>query len=267
MDKTAIAAVVTFSLLLLSLAFGFSFCGAAVPSQLPPEMASPSVPEFTVRLEQYPFDVPPVYEVDEYSGKTVMTQAGYHVDNQSVVVSIKKQPIQSTFNNTRYFLSFYVEAKGHFGENWTNFYRIDQPDAEYTTFSRLTDYPIGSQVDFRVEAVVTHAYEEWVPACPPWTLEGGYAKRNATDSYSKWSSIQTLTVPEPVSLFQLTQPTPTQTPLFFSEQTQAPEFSPTPPPNNSQANTASVVVVVGMVVSIVVVLMLVSYAVKHRGLK
>ena len=52
----------------------------------------PSVPEFTLKYVDHSYDVPPTYSTDPYTGKTVMTQAGYHVENKSIEVTIKNQP-------------------------------------------------------------------------------------------------------------------------------------------------------------------------------
>ena len=63
----------------------------------PASITKPSVPEFTVKFEAHPYDVPPTYGIDPYTGKNVMTQAGYHVENKSIeVIKILKRNIKWT---------------------------------------------------------------------------------------------------------------------------------------------------------------------------
>jgi hypothetical protein len=57
----------------------------------------PSVPEFTVKIVAYPYDVPTTHSIDPFTGQDV-THEGYHVNNQSIEVRIKNQP----FTPTRY---------------------------------------------------------------------------------------------------------------------------------------------------------------------
>ena len=53
----------------------------------------PSVPEFSVMLVSHPYDVAPTTTIDPYTGKTVVTQAGYYNENRSILISM-----QSTFH-------------------------------------------------------------------------------------------------------------------------------------------------------------------------
>jgi hypothetical protein len=55
----------------------------------------PSVPEFTLRYIDLSYDVPPTYGIDQFTGKNVITQEGYHVDNQSIAFKIKNHPFTS----------------------------------------------------------------------------------------------------------------------------------------------------------------------------
>jgi hypothetical protein len=49
----------------------------------------PSVPEFTVKYVDRSYYVPPVYGVDQYSGKTVQTGGGFTVTNKTLEVTIR----------------------------------------------------------------------------------------------------------------------------------------------------------------------------------
>jgi len=61
------------------------------------------------------------------------------------------------------------------------------------------DYPVDSRVDFQVEAIVGHYYDELAgrPILPLYVLE--------VDESSGWSNTQTITIGE----FQTTSPEPT----------------------------------------------------------
>ena len=54
--------------------------------------STPSTPEFTVKYVDLSYYVPPTYGKDQYTGKTVMTQEGEHIDNRTVEFTIKNQP-------------------------------------------------------------------------------------------------------------------------------------------------------------------------------
>jgi hypothetical protein len=80
----------------------------------------PSVPEFIVRYVDHSYDEPAIYDVDPYTGKTVVTQGGYHVQNNSVELIIKNQPYHSyrNENGSLVWLYYNIAIKGHF-EQWT----------------------------------------------------------------------------------------------------------------------------------------------------
>ena len=80
----------------------------------------PSVPEFTLKLASYPYDVAPTTYTDPYTGKTTITNYGYHSENISVVLTIKNQPFISTLDASGNYTSLYynVRFKGHFVDDW-----------------------------------------------------------------------------------------------------------------------------------------------------
>ena len=53
---------------------------------------NPSAPDFTVQYVDHSYDIPPTYGIDPYTGQTVMTFPGSHVDNRTIDVTIKNQP-------------------------------------------------------------------------------------------------------------------------------------------------------------------------------
>lgn len=151
------------------------------------QIPKPSVPEFTVRYVDSSYDVPPTYGIDQYTGKTVITKQGYHIDGRMVEFTIKNQPFisynDSSGNNVGLYYNF--RFKGHYGEEWS--YYPFKPDgrstipyngASWGTGDRspkfpatTSDYtvvsidfgvlfrgevPIGSEVEFQVQALIGH---------------------------------------------------------------------------------------------------------------
>jgi hypothetical protein len=201
------------ALMLLTLFLsGLVMVGSAFTQSVP----KPSTPEFTIRLVANPYDVPPVTTttVDQYTGKEIVTTTpGCHVENKSIEIIIKNQPFAPYAHENGYEINLYysVRSKGHFGDDsdWKELYsRYKDPSSanpaqsssEYTVLSLSADYPVDSKVDFQVEAIVGHYYDELAgrPILPLYVL--------AVDESSGWSSTQTLTIGEsqPSS-----EPTPT----------------------------------------------------------
>lgn len=188
-------------------------------------ITKPSVPEFTLRIVSYPYDVPlkTTTTIDEYTGKETTTiQPGYHVENKSIEIVIKNQPF-TPYNLTKYTyyhrdfekngsidgpytvdsyktINFYfnVQVKGHYGENWKSvgerYAGFEGPkpnvetDSQYTIVSIGEDYPESTLLDFRVRARIGYYH-----AFGPGLAILGY------DFYgqeSDWSIIQTLDLSE-----------------------------------------------------------------------
>ena len=190
---------VVLMLLALLVLSGLVMVGSVFAQSIP----KPSVPEFTLRLVAHPYDVAPVYEIDPYSGDEVLTAEGYHVENKSIEITIKNQPFTPYTHEDGYEINLYynVRCKGHFGDDsdWKELYsRYKDPSSgnpvksssEYTVLSLSADYPDDSQVDFQVEAIVGHYYDELAgrPVLPLYVL--------LVDETSGWSSTQTLTIGE-----------------------------------------------------------------------
>jgi len=181
----------------------------------------PSVPEFTVQIVAYPYDVPTTHSIDPYTGQDI-THQGYHVENKSIEVRIKNQPftpyqIQDSYGND-WTINFYynIRIKGHFSEDWIELYRADdgyprqESDSDYSVLSyvlggdadtilgtKMIKLPAGGQVDFQVEAMIGYVHRTNEPPWYPWRLTG---------ETSGWSSTQTITLPTSGA-----SPTPDQT--------------------------------------------------------
>jgi hypothetical protein len=188
----------------------------------------PSVPEFTVKLASYPYDVPPTTTttVDPYTGKeTITTQPGYRVENKSIELTIKNQPFTPYTDAEGHIVNLYynVHVKGHFEDCWRELYSIDelmreevgahkqgpaQSSSEYTVISCSADYPDDGQVDFQVQALAGY-YTEWWPAL------GGPVKWKFTGQLSNWSNTQTIRMSDGVVS---TSPNPTESPTATPSQ-------------------------------------------------
>jgi hypothetical protein len=199
----------------------------------------PSVPHFSVKLVDNSYDVLPstTTTVDQYTGKeTALTIPGYHVDQRKFEVRIKNQQFisYSDTEGNKYAMYYHVQVKGHFGEDWKDFYRkILQSDSDYTTITPnyIQNLPAaGSQVDFRVEAIIGHqgpsfnyiTYEDH-----NGVLSGYYLDV----VYSGWSEVLTFTVSESGGSSSSTLP-PTNTQPITNPSDQTPSNTNTLPTSN-----------------------------------
>jgi hypothetical protein len=155
----------------------------SVPTE-PDSVTKPAVPEFTVEL------------VDE----------GYQINLRTVIVKITNQPFEPYTDSDGRKIDFYynIRLKGHNKENWTEVYNAGemptQSNSAYTiieynsegnytfilgpTSNSLEVTPNG-QVDFQVEAMIGHTYEESA-GLRSWAFVG---------ERSGWSEAQTITIP------------------------------------------------------------------------
>jgi hypothetical protein len=179
----------------------------SIPATPPssPEPTAP-VPEFTVKLVNHPYDIPTTYSTDPYTGENI-THAGYRVDNKSIEITVKNQPITSDGSGTKIYYN--VCYKGHYEENWRNFFTIDnypvQSVSEYTVISLPRDhfdFPVRAEVDFQVQALIGTV--KLVEA----RLWGGFNYYEFDGETSRWSETQTLLIGES----QTPSPEPTSTP-------------------------------------------------------
>jgi hypothetical protein len=165
-------------------------------------ITKPSIPQFTVEVVDSSYDVPTSYSIDPYTGATV-TNPAKHVDNRTLEFTVRNQPFtpyydaSSSFNITLYYN---VRMKGHYAENWTNLYSVEdnhpsQSNSEYTVIflplgvnsdTALQWLPSSSsQVDFQVEAMIGYFSRTVIGQTAPWSFTG---------EESGWSNTQTLTI-------------------------------------------------------------------------
>ena len=106
MNKKSLSSafLTAFLICALALASAMHFGTVHASSFTVDSISKPSVPEFSVRIVAYPYDVPPetTTTIDEYTGKeTTTTQPGYHVENKSIEITIKNQPF-TPYNLTKF---------------------------------------------------------------------------------------------------------------------------------------------------------------------
>ncbi|MCW4017283.1 MAG: hypothetical protein NWF00_01145 [Candidatus Bathyarchaeota archaeon] len=201
-----------------------------------------SASEFTVNYETDPYDVPPTYSKDQYTGEQIVTP-GRHVKNASLRVSIKNQHYDS------YQVYYNIRIKGHFGDSWTQLYTYNngtptigtvqpQSSGSFTVISLRPEYPAGAEVDFQVEAILSHKVTIQAATHPMLGPKYGTEPRviNVVSETSGWSEKQTITMPETPTPEPSPTITPTPTPTKSSTPTQP---STETPPTPSQTSTPS----------------------------
>lgn len=199
--------------LLLVVVLAFSSL-VVVESVFAQSIPKPSTPEFSLKYIDLSYDVPPTYGVDQFTGKTVITQQGYHVDNQSIAFKIKNQPFTSHNDSSGNNISLYYnfKFKGHFGTEWSHYPfndngqgtrryfstffvliyqspKLPASNSEYTNIVLglpflfgVANPSVGSQVDFQVQALIGHI---------DYAGDGFYS---FTGQSSDWSNTQTITI-------------------------------------------------------------------------
>jgi len=112
------ALVLLITCLVVSILMVFSVTPTTVQA-----VSKPSVPEFSLQFVDNSYDVPPTFSKDPFTGETVMTKEGYHVDNRTIEVKIKNQPFtpytDSQGNGSG--LWYDIRWKGHFDDYWQEY--------------------------------------------------------------------------------------------------------------------------------------------------
>jgi hypothetical protein len=168
-------------------------------------ITKPSIPEFTLKLIDYSYDVPSrtTTTTDPYTGKqTVTTHTGYHVENFTIDITVKNQQFNPSSNQNSISLYYNVSYKGHYADEWryypSGMYAFDsdvwprllpQSSSDYTVIS--LGGPDEGQMDIRVQAQLGY-YDEY-----EWRFP---APGQPFDVYvfngelSGWSSSQTISI-------------------------------------------------------------------------
>ncbi len=164
-------------------------------------VSKPSVPQFSVKLIDDSYDVPPTQTTDPYTGETI-TQLGYRVNKISIRIEIKNLPDGVYYR---------VQYKGHYEESWTTitsqwhtgFWSNDFVSASkstytdvYLSFDSGSSYklpPSGARLDFRVQALYA-GRETWPEISPEGKETGWHYSKLVETQAGDWSSVQTLTL-------------------------------------------------------------------------
>ncbi|MCW4029458.1 MAG: hypothetical protein NWE92_07415 [Candidatus Bathyarchaeota archaeon] len=187
----------------------------------------PSVPEFTLKYVDNSYDVPSTYSTDPYTGRNVLTQTGYHVENKSIEVIIKNQPFNSyrNVNNSLVELHYYIFAKGHF-QDWSDVpspdSRVDRSNGEYTVVTyglggnngsdiynhQLGEVSDGGKIDFIVQALTGYSTRIQRSLYESQFGEHYYWVFTVVET-SDWSNAQTISIPDGVVSYSAPNPSPT----------------------------------------------------------
>jgi hypothetical protein len=227
-------------LLIATLAVSGLFTILPVNAQTIPK---PSVPQFTVKYFDRSYDIPPTYGIDQYTGKTVVTKTGEHVDNRTLVFTIKNQPFTPYNDSNGNYITtyYYFRYKGQYGTEWLyypdlshtyGYYTGIFPDISaskslYTTItmplSSLVNYPndkpeipTGVQTELQVQAIIGY-----LDIGSTGMLAGGFY--GFTGERSDWSTTQTIFTTDGATS-DFTPPTSTIAPESSPSPT-VPEFS------------------------------------------
>ena len=200
----------------------------------------PSVPEFSLKVVAYPYDVAPTTTIDPYTGKAITTNDGYHEENRSIEITIKNQPFTSSLDKSGNYSNLYynIRFKGSYEDLW-KYYPVDLSNSNYSSASvpinasksmytiinlglstyQLNNVPVGSKIDVQVEALI--GYVKQVNFF--FMGSDGHYYTFSDFEESGWSTTQTLTIGESSNTINPTSsPEPTPTVLEFPNLTAIP---------------------------------------------
>jgi hypothetical protein len=178
------------------------------------------------------YDVPTRYSVDPFTGKNVVVEPGYHIEDKKVVISIKNMPYTEYKDASGHTLEVYynVQWKGHFSDSWeghdlpsylgsyaaaSNYVgessggqtKLIDPNASYTELPysvqyngsssynlRIYDVSAGGQIDFQVKTLV--GYYITLQTTPNQLDPRTHDYYVFSGQSSGWSDTQTVTIPE-----------------------------------------------------------------------
>jgi hypothetical protein len=168
-----------------------------------------------------PYYVSQISTIDPYTGNNVTTRVGYNVQNTSIELIIKNQPLTpyKNSNGTTVSLYYIVDWKGPYENDWrTSLPHYPASDSAYTVLTfginipeyanydgeKLGNFPIESQLDFQLEALIGYYTEITVPLFPNDDSSLLTTKDIFHGETSNLSDTQTVTIPETSSI----SPTP-----------------------------------------------------------
>ncbi|MCL2258007.1 MAG: hypothetical protein FWC14_07465 [Candidatus Bathyarchaeota archaeon] len=208
-------------------------------------ISKPSVPQFSIRVIDDSYYVPPstTTTVDQYTGKeTMISTPGHTVEQRKREVVIKNQAFTpyTDADGRVYSLYYNVQVKGHFGDEWHTFSRtVFQSDSEYTVVANVGYAALpapGSQIDYKVEAIVGRQFGSGEPVIGPlsnvFSEDNHIVFRTLSDVISSgWSDVLTFTMPESGAITTLS---PTQSTLVTPSSTVATGTDPSQSSDQTQ---------------------------------
>jgi len=234
-----------------------------VESSLAQSTSKPSIPEFTLKLIDDSYDVPPTTTVNPYTGKTE-TSGGYHVQGHlEVHIQIKNQP----------FTGYYqVQTKGHFSQDWHTIeywigeagsynprtpYKAQDSTSEYTIlkYRDSGNLPREGLIDFRVKALI--GYPIVHHTSDHLDLYNMWASFSFNGTASDWSNTLTLSMSDGTVTQSSSSSSPTTEPDQIAE----------PSPTNYTGVHLKEQVIIGVAVAVAVIgagLGLLVYAMKCK---
>jgi len=204
-------------------------------------VSKPSVPQFTVKFVDSYYDSPPstTTTIDTYTGQEITLNIPGNIVHKHIEVTIKNQPFTpyKDSNGINYYLYFFVQSKGSFGDEWQDWgstvqyidpfgegFQSSTPELylQGNVVSGPANYAVGAQVDFRVEARIGHYY------CTNPDSMWAFMAFEA-DVTSGWSNVQTFTMPGESSSSSQTV-APSQNPTASADSNQPQLSDPNQPP-------------------------------------
>jgi hypothetical protein len=188
----------------------------------------PSVPAFSVKLVSHPYNVPPT-TTSTFNSSTwkeiTTTVPGYRVENKSIEITVKNPsftPYTITTSGRDYDvkLDYLVEVKDHFDndQSWKKINFSIQSTSQYTVLTctqrnlilgtglDINDLPVGSQLDFRVQARIGC----WAALTQMDYISGIREPFLTEAELSGWSNTQTVTITNGSSSSTSSQTAPPQ---------------------------------------------------------
>jgi hypothetical protein len=222
--------------------------------------SAPSAPEFTAQYVDNSYNIPPTYGTDPYTGQTIITSPGSHVDNQTIVVTIQNQPFtpyQDSQNGTTIQLYYNIRSKGHF-ENFTSDTDLGSnglsgvaasSSATTVVYFDIANWgvTVGGQIDFQVQAFIGYTY---------YNEQECFTANVVTVGESSWSNIVTVTVGSSTTTTSRFSPTPTPYPI--QTQTVVPTTAPIQPSEQKGVLPAFNVEQIALIVMAVTIAVLAS---------
>jgi hypothetical protein len=184
-----------FSLLILAILAASSLI--MVEFAFAQSIPKPSVPQFHLKVTEHSQTLPPIYEIDQFTGKNVTLFEGAYYEWRTLDFTIENQPAPTPNN-----LYFNIRYKGEYSSNWTYLYHGDTYVRAQLGQTSIIPFlisgqpvhgdlyhlpiPAGANVDFQVEAMIGGIFRK----SPEFA--SGYEFRGETSS---WSNTQTITIP------------------------------------------------------------------------